>query len=86
MRSVVVDDVRALDRLDRLEDRRPSASGVARVDGDVAHACRSPTSTRSIAPIVPPASPIALATLPEHAGAVLDLDADGEAVLRGRRR
>ena len=52
-----------------------------RVDRDVAHECRSPTSTRSTAPIVPPASPIAPATSPEHARAVVDLDAHGEAVL-----
>ena len=81
VRSVVVEHVRA-----RRSSRSPSricvpVVGVARVDGDVAHqlarrprrgrsrrSCRRPRRSRS-------------ATSPEHAGAVLDLDADREAVL-----
>ena len=43
--------------------------------------CRPSTWTRSTAPIVPPASPIALATLPSMPGPMVDLDPEGQAVL-----
>ena len=53
------------------------------VDGDVAHACApASTSTRSTAPITPPALADRAGHPPEHARPVIDLDADGEAVLR----
>ena len=42
------------------------------------------TSTRSTAPTIPPASPIAPVRWPSDALRVVDLDADGEAVLRAR--
>ena len=62
-----VEHARARDCVDRVGEARPVA-GVAGVDRDVAHVWVSSTATRSTAPIVPPASPIAEATLPSMPG------------------
>ena len=80
---------RAVGGVDHARRRRPRAIAstmrsavllVAGVDRDVAHACGRPRPTsRSTEPIVPPASPIAVATRPSIPGRSVDLDADREA-------
>ena len=68
-----------------VDDLRPSASWPGGVDRDVAQRVAVLDLDRGrSAPIVPPASPIARRDPAEHAGPVLDLDADREAST-GRR-
>ena len=62
-----VDDAHAVDGVDRGGDRVPLLL-VGGVDRDVAQQLVLGTSTRSTAPMIPPASPIALATWPSMPG------------------
>ena len=82
MRSVVVDDARALDRVDGLEDRLPVGL-VARVDGDVAQRAAVVDLDQVDGADLAAGAADRADDLAERAGAVLDLDADREGVLGG---
>jgi hypothetical protein len=62
-----VDDVGAVDRVDRRDDLR-AVLVAGGVDRDVAQRVAAVEATRSTEPIVPPTSPIALATFPSMPG------------------